>query len=203
VELKGSNASPSLKCEFNVIVTSNSRLQVHLEGDVDAWQRRLAIVRYDKPKPANSIPDLDKRILETEASGVLNWMLDGLYALRSANWQLTLSPEQKRRVDELLLESDSVKVFFTDRCISDTTAPGMTVADAFAAYCDFCSDNGWGGVERRAFGRDCPEMVQRLFRLAPRHDIIGQDGKKNQRGWKGFRLKQPEDELPEWPKNEE
>lgn len=196
VELKGSMASPSLKCEFNVIVTSNSRLVVHLEGDVDAWQRRLAIVRYDKPKPSNSIPDLDKRILETEASGVLNWMLDGLYALRSANWQLALSPEQKSRVDELLLESDSVKVFFTERCIADTIAPGMTVADAFAAYCDFCLDRGWNGVERRAFGGECPEMVQRLFRLAMRHDIKGQDG-KTQRGWKALRLIQPGEDLPE------
>jgi P4 family phage/plasmid primase-like protien len=196
VEMKGSMNTVPLKGEFNVIVTSNSRLIVRLEGDVDAWQRRLVIVSYDKAKPKNTIPDLDKRILETEASGVLNWMLDGLYALRTANWQLALSPVQKTRVDGLLLESDSVKVFFSDCCIADTTAAGMTVADAFAAYCNFCLDRGWNGVERRSFGGECPEMVQRLFRLAMRHDIKGQDG-KTQRGWKGLRLIQPGEVLPE------
>ena len=187
VEFKGSMAAPSLTCEFNVIVTSNSRLIVHLEGDVEAWQRRLAIIRYEKPKPANTIPDLDKQILEKESSGVLNWMLDGLYALRAANWQLVLSPGQKQRVDDLLLESDSVNVFFRERCITDTQADGMTVTDTFGAYCDFCMDRAWNAVDRYTFGRDCPEIVQRLFRLATRHDIKGQDGKR-QKGWKGLRL---------------
>jgi P4 family phage/plasmid primase-like protien len=196
VELKGSMAAPSLTCEFNIIVTSNSRLAVHLEGDVPAWQRRLVIIHYEKPKPANVIPDLDKQILQNEASGVLNWMLDGLYALRAANWQLALSPGQKARVDELLLESDSVNVFFKERCIADSNAGGLTVTDAFAAYSDFCMDRGWTGLNRNLFGRDCLEVAQRIFRVTARHDITSTDGKKNQRGWKGFRLLGANEEKP-------
>jgi P4 family phage/plasmid primase-like protien len=196
VEIKGSMVSPSLNCEFNIFVTSNSRLVVHLEGDVAAWQRRLKIIRYEKPKPANVIPDLDKKILETEASGVLNWMLDGLYALRAANWQLALSPVQKTRVDELLLESDSVNVFFAERCVADSTAWGLPVPNAFAAYSDFCMDRGWNPVDRYRFGRECVEVVQRLFRLATRHDIKGQDDKR-QKGWKGLRLLGENESTPE------
>jgi P4 family phage/plasmid primase-like protien len=196
VEVKGSMAAPSLTCAFNVIVTSNSRLVVHLEGDVEAWQRRLAIIRYEKSKPPNVIPDLDREILEKEAAGVLNWMLDGLYALRSANWQLALSPNQTKRVDELLLESDSVTVFFRERCLADALADGLTVTDAFGAYADFCMDKGWNAVDRYRFGRDCSEIVQRLFRLGARHDIKGQDAKR-QRGWKGLRLVGEDEALPE------
>jgi P4 family phage/plasmid primase-like protien len=188
VEIKGSMSSPSLTCEFNIIVTSNSRLVVHLEGDVAAWERRLKIIAYTKTKPANAIPDLDKLIMASEASGVLNWMLDGLYALRAENWQLSLSPGQRARVDELLLESDSVNVFFAERCLADTTAKGMSITDAFTAYTEFCMDRGWTALTRNLFGRDCLEVVQRLFRVASRNDITGTDGKKNQRGWKGFRL---------------
>jgi phage/plasmid-associated DNA primase len=189
-------SAPSLTCEFNIIVTSNSRLVVHLEGDVAAWQRRLKIIAYERPKPANAIPDLDKKILKEEASGVLNWMLDGLYALRTANWQLALSPVQKARVDGLLLESDSVNVFFSDRCIADSSAEGMTITEAFAAYSDFCGDRGWTGLSRNLFGRDCQDIVQRLFRVGIRHDIKGEDGKK-QRGWKGFRVRRDNEISPE------
>jgi P4 family phage/plasmid primase-like protien len=196
VEHKGSMSAPSLTCEFNIIVTSNSRLVVHLEGDVAAWQRRLKIIAYERPKPANAIPDLDKKILKEEASGVLNWMLDGLYALRTANWQLALSPVQKARVDGLLLESDSVNVFFSDRCIADSSAEGMTITEAFAAYSDFCGDRGWTGLSRNLFGRDCQDIVQRLFRVGIRHDIKGEDGKK-QRGWKGFRVRRDNEISPE------
>jgi P4 family phage/plasmid primase-like protien len=196
VEFKGSMDSPSLTCAFNVIVTSNSRLTVHLEGDVEAWQRRLAIVTYEKPKPANIIPDLSERIMASEGPGVLNWMLDGLYALRSANWQLALSPRQKARVDELLLESDSVNVFFRERCVADSMVAGITVSETYGAYADFCMDRGWNPSDRYQFGREAPDIVQRSFRLVPRHDIKGPDG-KSQRGWKTLRLLGREETAPE------
>ena len=198
VEFKGSMDSPSLTCAFNVIVTSNSRLTVHLEGDVDAWQRRLAIISYERAKPANVIFDLDERILTKEGPGVLNWMLDGLYALRIANWQLTLHPRQQYRVDELLQESDSVNVFFTERCVADSLAPGVTVSETFGAYADFCMNRGWNPVDRYRFGREAPDMVQRIFRLVTRHDIKGTDG-KSQRGWKTLRLRAEDETDPEAP----
>jgi phage/plasmid-associated DNA primase len=42
LEFKRSNESPPIVCKFNVIVTCNSRLTVHLEGDTEAWRRRVA-----------------------------------------------------------------------------------------------------------------------------------------------------------------
>src|SRR4029077_13659759 len=88
LEFKRSNESPLISCRFNAIVTCNSRLTVHLEGDTDAWRRRLAIINYKKPKPARVIADLDQLILKNEASGVLNWQLDGLEKVRADGWQL-------------------------------------------------------------------------------------------------------------------
>jgi len=197
VEIKNSMDAPPLPGEFNVIATSNSRLTVHLEGDVDAWTRRLLIIRYEKPKPAVVIPDLEKKILEQEASGVLNWMLDGLFALRQANWQFKLTARQQARIDALLLESDSVNVFFRERCCLANPHPdGVTATDAFAAYSEFCFERGWNPLDRRKFGVDAPDAVQRFFRLATRHDIKGADGKK-QRGWKGLRLLAPDETSPE------
>src|SRR5439155_8793319 len=52
LEFKKSNESPLIICRFNTIVTCNSRLTVHLEGDTEAWRRRLAIVDYHQGKPS-------------------------------------------------------------------------------------------------------------------------------------------------------
>jgi hypothetical protein len=41
MEFKGSNERPEIVCRFNAIVTCNSRLTVRLEGDAEAWRRRL------------------------------------------------------------------------------------------------------------------------------------------------------------------
>ena len=195
-ELKGSNHAVSMKGEFNVLATSNSRLTVHLEGDVGAWARRLIIIRYEKSKPATAIPDLDKKILDQEASGVLNWMLAGFFALRLANWQFKLAPEQTKRIDDLLLESDSVNVFFRDECIADSSANGITITDAFGAYSEFCFQRGWNPVARQNFGKEAPDAAQQIFRLATRHDIKGEDGKR-QRGWKTLRLRAADESSPD------
>ena len=49
-------------------------------------------------------------------------------------------------------------------------------------------NRGWNPVDRYQFGREAPEVAQRMFRLVPRHDIKGADG-KSQKGWKGLRLR--------------
>jgi phage/plasmid-associated DNA primase len=186
VEFKNSNEQPELTCQFNVIITSNSRLTVHLEGDTDAWRRRLAIVSYTQPKPAKVIPDLSERILRQEGAGVLNWMLEGLAQLRAADWQLHLSKRQQDRVDDLLLESDSHGQF-ARRCLVKDGNGTLTLTDAFGAYVEFCNENGWAAISRNRFGRLMPDVVVQQLSAAIRRDIKDTAGKQQQ-GWKGIRL---------------
>ncbi len=111
LEFKNSNEAPSIICRFNIVVTCNSRLTVRLEGDTDAWWRRLAIIEYRNPAPQKKIANLSEIILRDEAAGVLNWMLAGLDKIRADDWQLHLTAGQQKIVDDLRLESDSHGVF--------------------------------------------------------------------------------------------
>jgi phage/plasmid-associated DNA primase len=63
-------------------------------------------------KPTQVIADLDQQVLATEASGVLNWMIEGLDKIRAAGWQLHLTTDQQKAVDNLLLESDATTCSF-------------------------------------------------------------------------------------------
>jgi phage/plasmid-associated DNA primase len=63
LEFKNSNEAPGIVCRFNIVVTCNSRLTVHLEGDTGAWRRRLAIIPYRKQKAPIIIADLSEQIL--------------------------------------------------------------------------------------------------------------------------------------------
>ena len=186
LEFKNSNESPSIICRFNVLATCNSRLTVHLEGDVDAWRRRLVIIEYRKPKPEQVVANLDKLILAQEPAGVLNWMLDGLDKFRAGGWQLHLNAQQQAVVDNLLLESDSLAVFAREGLRRD---PGemLTAADAFAAYVEFCTEHGWAAVPKNKFTSGVADVVVRLFGMTMRHDIPDTRGKL-QRGWKGLAI---------------
>jgi phage/plasmid-associated DNA primase len=169
-----------------VVVTCNSRLTVHLEGDTDAWRRRLAIIEYLKSKPENVIADLDQQILRTEASGVLNWMLVGLDKLRADGWQLRLTGKQQAAVDNLLLESDGHAVFARE-CLGRDAAQTLTVQDCYAAYVEFCNQRGWTALTRNRFTPAITDEVVRQFGITPRHDILDSN-QKPQRGWKGLSL---------------
>ena len=186
LEFKNSNESPSIICRFNVIATCNSRLVVHLEGDVEAWRRRLAIIEYRKPKPEKVVPDLDRQILEREGSGVLTWMLVGLEKLRADNWQLRLTNGQQAAVDNLLLESDGHAVFVRE-CLKRDALQTLTLPDCFAAYVEYCTERGWTARTRNKFSSAIKDEVVRQFGITSRNDILDHHGKQ-QHGWKGLAL---------------
>ena len=117
-EKKGSNCEFQLRGEFGVAVSCNSRLRVKLEGDVEAWRRRLLIIRYEKPKPCERILDFAKTLLAQEASGILRWMVEGaIEHLRECDaiGDFRLTDRQIDRIDQLLAESDSIRQFVIER----------------------------------------------------------------------------------------
>jgi P4 family phage/plasmid primase-like protien len=187
LEFKRSNESPLVICKFNVIVTCNSRLTVHLEGDTEAWRRRLAIVDYHKPKPKQVIADLDRQILDTEDSGVLNWMIEGLDKIRADGWQLNLNSAQQTAVDNLLLESDGHNLFAREALIR-AEGEQLTVENSWGAYVEFCTDRGWKTLLRKDFASQIGDVVVRTYGLTVRHDI--KDQGKAQRGWNGLKLRE-------------
>jgi putative DNA primase/helicase len=187
LEFKRSNESPMVVCKFNAIVTCNSRLTVHLEGDTDAWRRRLVIINYEKPKPENVIANLSEQILENEGSGVLNWQLEGLEKVRADGWQLRLTPAQQRRVDDLLLESEGHIIFARD-ALDIAHGSDLTVEDCFAAYVRFCTERGWIILPRNRFSNLIGDAVARMYGLPVRHDITTAPYQPQRRGWKGLEV---------------
>jgi P4 family phage/plasmid primase-like protien len=187
LEFKNSNETPVVLCRFNVVVTCNSRLTVHLEGDSEAWRRRLVVVEYNKPKPQHVIADLDKKILKEEGSGVLNWMLDGLDKLRADGWQLQVDDHHQTHVDNLLLESDGHAVFLRECLVHDENGQ-LTAPDCYAAYVNFCTQRGWNALTKNKFSSVIADEVVRQFGLTQRHDVLDAT-RKTQRGWKGLALK--------------
>ena len=188
LEFKGSNECPEIICRFNAIVTCNSRLTVHLEGDAEAWRRRLVIIEYRRTKPETVIADLSERILANEGPGVLNWMLEGLDKVRADEWQLRLSAAQQKVVDDLLLESEA-DVVFAKECLEKDGIESLTVADCYDRYVAFCNERGWAAMAKRKFTNGIGDTVTRLYGLTVRHDVADWQSGKPQRGWKGIKCK--------------
>lgn len=183
-EVKGGNQSFQLRGNFNVIITSNSRLRIQLDSDTGAWRRRLLIVDYERPKPEIVIPEFGDKLIQAEGPGILRWGLEGAVKLLRdiANGGIRLTEAQQKRVDDLLFESNSV-FSFVDDCVQ--TAPGcnVTTAELQIGYLEYCKSRCWQALPERRFLTELPDAMLTLHRSVKRTDIKRDD--KNQRGFAG------------------
>ena len=184
-EMKGVAGGIDFVGCFNAIITSNSTLRVTLDGDSAAWRRRMLWIKYENPPPKEPVSEFDRVILSTEASGVLNWMLAGAAKLLRAGGRISRPPEQQRRVDDLLLESDSVSSFIAD-CVKPDGGATVTINEMLIAFNEYCDQRGWQPLPERVFQKQLPDAMLNIHRAARRNDIK-RDG-KCQKGYSGMRL---------------
>ena len=160
---------------------------VHIKKDLEAWRRRLAILKYDKPKPEHDDKELFDKIMKEEASGILNWMLDGLKKLKAKDLDFALNDIQLREVDNLLMSSQAPEIFVREALERvESKDSVMTKAEVLEALHDFCTDRNWSVKGLKNISKRLEDEIYDLHRCSPRNDI------DNRRSWKGLRLKSPD-----------
>jgi len=187
-EGKHRNGGVQLLGTWNIVITCNSRLRVRLDGDTGAWRRRLLIVRYEKPPVEKRILDFDAVLLKEEGAGILRWALEGLVKLQEefvSHGDFVLSDRQRNRIDSLLNESDSLRVFLRERV---ERGPGeLTTQELVTAYSDFCADSGWNALPITLIAKLSIDLMLDMFRVTQSNSITR--GGRNARGWRNIRLK--------------
>lgn len=183
-EQKGGTGCFPLQGNFCIMMTSNSRLQVRLDGDLGAWRRRLLIVRYEAPAPAKKIPNFADILIKEEGSGILNWALHGLALLFDdidKYGDIRLAPAQADIVDRLLAESDSLRIFLRE-CIDNDEHHDLSTAEIIERYAQYCPVKKWNPKPITIIYREIEGLMLELFGSSKAHSIT-RDGKSV----KGFR----------------
>ncbi len=195
-EGKGSNGDFQMFGTFNIVVSCNSRLRVRLEEDAGAWRRRLLVVRYEKPAPEKRILDFHNVLLEEEGSGILRWALAGFVKLQAEfaeRGDFVLTESQRERVNSLLAESESLKLFVKER-LERCEGEDVTCSEISQAYVEYCADKGWNALSSAVVERTLPDLILENFHVTKSHSIE-RDGKKSNRGWRKVRLRQMDSEF--------
>jgi len=188
-EGKGLNGDFAMFGNFNIVMTCNSRLRIRLEDDAGAWRRRLLVVRYEKPPPEKRILDFHNTLLRDEGSGILRWALAGFVKLQSEfaeRGDFALTDAQRGRVDSLLAESDSLRLFVKER-MERHEYGDVTTGEFQQAFAEFCADKGWNALPITVIERTAADVVLDVLQLAKSHSIE-RDGKKANRGWRKVRI---------------
>jgi phage/plasmid-associated DNA primase len=93
MEFKNSNHRFYVPGHFNALTTSNTRLVIQLNEDRKSWERRLAIIEYDKERKSKTIHGYAGILIRKEGSGILNWGLDGYHGDAFSDLRMPLELE--------------------------------------------------------------------------------------------------------------
>ena len=186
VEGKGSNGDFHIQGTYNILITSNSRLHVRLEGDIGAWRRRMLIIRYENPPVAKRILDFEKILLREEGPGILRWALAGFVKLQTDFDELgdfRLTDAQRGRVESLLAESDSLPIFIREG-LEKTTGGSITTSELMQRYAEFCADRKWNALPAGVVESKTEDLMLQTWQVSKSHSLE-RDGRKANRGWRG------------------
>jgi phage/plasmid-associated DNA primase len=188
-EQKGGTGNFQVQGVFNVVITSNARLRVRLQGDLGAWKRRVTIVRYEGPPPVRKIPEFGAFLVRAEGSGILNWALLGVQKLLTEipdeGGDFVLTERQQGVVESLLAESDSLRHFLKERVVIDSRGD-VTVNELVEEYAAYCPEKKWQALPITEVQNKIETLMLELFGVTKRHDV--KRNEKNQRGFSGVRL---------------
>jgi phage/plasmid-associated DNA primase len=195
-EFKRSNRRLRFAGIYNVIVTSNSRLRAKLEGDADAWKRRLLIVRFETPRTGERIVDFHLFIIEREGAGILNFGIEGASELMADIQRLGLiqtSPEQQARVTKFIDESDSFRTFLRNYLVATSqTNFDVTVHEILERYYQHCVANDLNSLSSKDARKELEALMQELFGRSQSNSL--ERNGKSQRGYPKMRWRNQDDE---------
>ena len=190
-EFKGVQRAQPLQGNFNILVTSNTRLNIRIEGDSGAWKRRLVILTASGEPPAKIIPDFGEYLVGIEGPGILNWAIEGLNLffqdLRD-NGRMHLSTTQKNRIERILTQSDSLRIFVSTQLRFDTDTD-LSSAEILTAYAVWARDADLVPVLETVAVRLLPTLMLEIFGRTASHDIAR--GGKLKRGFSKTALVNP------------
>ena len=183
-EKKGRSEHFQLRGTFNVAITSNSELEVKLEGDTGAWQRRLILIQYNRPEPEMKIAGFGKQLIDEEGPGILNWMIEG--AIKhveelNATGNFRLTDTQKERVRKLLDQSDSVRLFVQE-CVNRQEGADLAVCELEEGYTAYCGVMGWRPLASNDLRKRLNRTMQDILHISQSHDI-----RRNSSTFRGFK----------------
>jgi len=155
--ISGEPVQARLKYGQSFIMTDYARLCYNcneLPKDVEhneAWFRRFLIVPFDVIIPEQERdPDLAKKIINRELSGVFNWVLEGLDRLLSQKG-FTKSEKVKSAIQKYKIESDSVYLFLEDEGFLKSTDTSVLIKSVYPEYRSFCISDGYKPLNKTNF----------------------------------------------------
>ena len=142
VEARLPYGQPFILKQYAKLIFNCNELPKDVEH-TNAYFRRFLIIPFDITiPPQEQDKQLHSKIIETELSGVFNWVLQGLNRLLEQK-RFSECEAAQRAVEQYRIESDSVQMFLTEFEYKVSTINELPLKDMFSEYRSYCIDSGF------------------------------------------------------------
>lgn len=147
---------PSFKYQSTAYWIICSNQEPLIRDDSDGVRRRLVVVPWSGSARARgtSIPDLDRKIFEQEATLFLGWIVEGLMRLLKRGGPLSgaaLPEAVKAMSRQIHTDNDSMETWFEACEIVPSPGVEHTKGEIYEAYCKYAEDAHLFVYERESF----------------------------------------------------
>jgi putative DNA primase/helicase len=117
----------------------------------EAYFRRFLIIPFDVTIPEDERnPQLAQEIIQSELSGVFNWILEGLSRLM-AQGNFSKCEAIKQQIVNYKTQSDSVYLFLEDEGYQKSDSKWCLLKEMYPEYKSFCMNDGYRPVSKSNF----------------------------------------------------
>jgi len=143
VEARQIYSKPFIMKDYAKLMFNCNELPRDVEH-TNAFFRRFLIVPFNVTIPeSEQDPELPKKIIESELSGVFNWVLAGLQRILEQK-RFTSSLVVNEQIKSYKKESDSVAMFLDEENYAPTLgSPYTYLKTIYGEYREFCNCNGY------------------------------------------------------------
>ncbi len=152
IEARLPYSKPQLIKNYARFMFNCNELPANVENN-NAFFRRFLIVPFRVTIPhAEQDPDLSKRIMKNELSGVFNWVLEGLERLLK-NKKFTDSDIVRNEVLKYQKESDTITLFLEDSFYEPNQVMDIPLTTLFNEYRGFCLESDYNFESKKSFSK--------------------------------------------------
>jgi putative DNA primase/helicase len=158
----------TFKPDFLIMIATNHIPKI-ISMDYGIWRRLIIIpfpVNFDDPEHISKKDRyLYDHFINKEAAGIFNWMIEG-YRLWREQGVIDSAPEIVLNTkQEYKKEMDIIAQFVEECCVIDEPKSKITSAELYAAYTQWCKDNGNHVKANRTFSRNMIERGHKRTRI--------------------------------------
>lgn len=192
-EAKHGKGSLNLKGDFGIVVASNHELRINAGDDLNAWKRRLLVLRFDKPLVGKVIPYLAEKLVKDEGDAIFSWAIQGRVLLEKdiREGGMVLSDDQTAAVQRVVNDSESLRLFVETRIerVEGGAFGQLCSKEIVAAYDAYCRRKGFKVHPDTVTYKKLPKLMEEVHK-ASSSNSVGSGDEGECRGYRGITLRE-------------